>query len=49
MIHKTIKLNIDEISYEDRSEYLGGFSVIVRKNGSNNINEKKCFQSLGNI
>ena len=39
--------NLDEITYKDRSEFLRGFSVIIRKNNCNNIDEKTMFSIIG--
>lgn len=40
-------MNINEIPYKDRSEFLRGFSVIMRKNNLNSDDEKIMFSVIG--
>ena len=40
-------MNIKEIDYKDRSEFLRGLSVIIRKNNCENIDEKTMFLTIG--
>ncbi len=40
-------MNSKEISYKDRSEFLRGFSVIIRKNNYCNSDEKTMFSIIG--
>lgn len=48
-------MNVKEITYKDRSEFLRGFSVIIRKNNYRNMDmptgqagEKTMFLMIGN-
>lgn len=41
-------MDIKNLAYKDRSEYLRGFSVIMRKNKSNTNNERIMFSIIGN-
>jgi hypothetical protein len=40
-------MNIKEINYKDRSEFLRGFATIIRKNNSGNADEKTMFLTIG--
>ncbi|MBU2447063.1 MAG: hypothetical protein KJ666_16040 [Bacteroidetes bacterium] len=40
-------MDIDEITYKDRGEFLRGFSVIIRKNRSGIMDEKTMFLIIG--
>jgi hypothetical protein len=40
-------MNIKEIDYKDRSEFLRGFATIIRKNNCNNIDGKSMFLFIG--
>lgn len=39
--------NLDEITYKDRSEFLRGFCVVIRKNNYGNLDEKTMFSIIG--
>lgn len=41
------KLNVKEIDYKDRSEFLRGLSVIIRKNNCRNIDGTTMFLTIG--
>ncbi|HAB54612.1 MAG: hypothetical protein A2315_07240 [Ignavibacteria bacterium RIFOXYB2_FULL_35_12] len=41
------KMNIDDITYKDRSEFLRGFATIIRKNNCSNQDEKTMFSIIG--
>jgi len=40
-------MNIAEINYKDRSEFLRGFATIIRKNNCGNLDEKSMFSIIG--
>ena len=40
-------MELNEISYQDRSEFLRGFATMIRKNNCGNIDEKKMFLTIG--
>jgi hypothetical protein len=40
-------MNIDEITYKDRSEFLRGFATIIRKNNCGHTDEKIMFLFIG--
>lgn len=40
-------MKLNEITYKDRSEFLRGFSIIIRKNDSGHNDEKTMFLSIG--
>jgi len=40
-------MNLKEITYKDRSEFLRGFSVIIRKNKCGNVDERTMFLIIG--
>ncbi len=44
---RELKMNITEITYKDRSEFLRGFAIIIRINNCGNLNEKTMFLTIG--
>lgn len=40
-------MNVKEIAYRDRSEFLRGFAIIIRKNNCVNTDEKTMFSIIG--
>lgn len=42
-------MDIKEIGFKDRSEFLRGFSVVMRKNNLNSNDEKIMFSIIGNF
>src|SRR5690606_3658863 len=42
-----MKMDLNEINYKDRSEFLRGFATIIRKNSCGNLDEKNMFLIIG--
>lgn len=43
----SVNVDLNELTYKDRSEFLRGFSVIMRKNNCSNVDEMTMFSIIG--